>query len=327
MFSKRIRRLARPTVDLALRSWGWWISRLGVGELPIVIAATGRGGSTWLAELLECPPGLPLLWEPLHLGTNPSCRNYGFDWQQYIPIGANEPRKRAFFESLFTGTGMNVEWITSTHFDLRQYLRFRRFLVKFVNANLLLPWLVREFQLRTLLLIRHPCSVVASQLRHSAWQYLTKDILTFSPALATNYPHFARCFAQLNELEELLAWEWAQQIYVPLASPLPHQWRLVAYESLVTDGPAELQRIFDYLDMPVPDAAEAHLRTPSSTTTHESSLRLGDRRLDRWREQLTPQQIDNIYKVVHAMGVHFYDGPDLPDFDMIARLPLQAPPN
>jgi hypothetical protein len=318
---KTLRSLARPSVDFALRAWGRWVAPHRLCERPIVIASSGRGGSTWLAEVINSMPGHPLLWEPLHLGTSPSCRDYGFDWQTYVPPGAHEPDKRAYLDGVFSGRGMNIELVSSTHFRPLEFARARALLVKFVCANLLLPWMVREFELRTLLLIRHPCAVVASQLRHSAWAHVTKDNCTFSPRLAADFPHFAECFAQIREPEEVLAFEWATQAYVPLASPRPHRWRLVAYETLLTEREAELERIARHLELP-PDRllSSAQLSRPSATTESDSLAARGEFRLDGWRRRLSARQIENIYRVVHAMGIHFYDGDAHPDPSALALL-------
>ncbi|MGD8862206.1 MAG: hypothetical protein PVI30_19495 [Myxococcales bacterium] len=162
---KSARRVGRPIVDLAVRGWGQVLSRRGSLRPPVAVAATGRGGSTWLTEVLATVPGHPILWEPLHLGTNPSCRQYGFDWQTYVPVDAQAPRKREYFDALLSGAGLNVELVTSSHFSVREFLRCRALLIKFVNANLLLPWLVRQYELRTALLIRRaaPSGATISQ--------------------------------------------------------------------------------------------------------------------------------------------------------------------
>ena len=246
-----IRSMGRVGVNLGLRWWGARVSREHSASQNIVLAGYGRSGSTWLAELLGMNPGYPLLWEPLHLGSNPSCVRYGFDWNTFVPVGAHEPRLREYFEGLFSGAGLSVEVVSSAHFHPMEFLRFRGFLIKFINANLLLPWLVREFPLRTVLLIRHPCDVVASQLRHSAWDHLSKENLTFSRRLQKAFPHFVECFERLQHREEILAFEWACHMFVPLTSSRPHSWHLVSYESLVSEGLVQMHTLLDYLALPV----------------------------------------------------------------------------
>ena len=49
----------------------------------------------------------------------------------------------------------------------------KQWIVKFCRANRMLPWMVEHLDIRPpIYLLRHPCAVVSSQLRHEAFDYM-----------------------------------------------------------------------------------------------------------------------------------------------------------
>ncbi|MCU0527097.1 MAG: sulfotransferase domain-containing protein [Elainella sp. Prado103] len=307
------KRLAYPVLDLGLKTWAKYnLAEYDIAK-TIIVASSGRGGSTWLAEIIGTLPGYPVLWEPLHPGKNPECKQYGFNYRVYIPIGADAPLQSQYLEQLFTGAKLSTRVISALAFHPRQYFPFNGFLVKFVNANLLLYWLLNQFPLKAILMIRHPCAVVSSQLRHSAWTHVSKQNCSFPNAVAADYPHLQEVFDFAETREEILAFEWVLKTYVPLSQPKPHPWYLSTYESLVMDSYAELERIFAFLEKPIPPKAYCYLRQPSKTTQSKSNVATGRNPLTGWQDQLTARQIERILKIIHLSGIDFYTDELVPD--------------
>ena len=308
----------RSAADTVLGVWGdFQASRYDIRK-TIVIACTGRGGSTWLAEIIATLPGYHMLWEPLHLGNNPECTKYGFGWQNYIPRGTTAPVKRDYIEKILTGEKLSTQITTSLHFHPLRLLRLRGYVAKFVNANMMLGWMLEEFPVRGILMIRHPCAVVSSQLMHGGWDHVTKENCTIPEGLFVDYPHLADVFDDIHEKEEVLAFGWALQTYVPLRQSEPHPWLLTTYERLVERGEHEVERIFHYLDESPPRRAREKLRERSATASRTFST---DRRknLSKWRKRLTKKQVDNILRVTHEVGVEAYTVDLVPDY---SSLPL-----
>lgn len=44
---------------------------------------------------------------------------------------------------------------------------------------MLLPWIVKNFNVNPILLIRHPCAVVNSQIRHENWNHIGKEQISY----------------------------------------------------------------------------------------------------------------------------------------------------
>ena len=292
--------------DLALRIWASTSLQKYDISKTIAIASSGRGGSTWLAEIVGILPGRPIIWEPLHPQKNPECKQYGFGYRVYFSSSVNTKKQKAYLEQLLNGGKLSTQTISSLAFHPMQYLAFQGFLVKFVNANLILYWMLNQFPVKALLMIRHPCATVSSQMRHGAWKRVKKNNRSLPPEVAADYPHLQAIYERLETVEELLAFQWVLKTYVPLCQPRPHPWLLLSYENLVANGESELGRIFEYLEQPIPKQAYAMLKKPSSTAQGLSNPALGLSPLAGWKDKLSTQQIDQILQVAHLAGMNFY---------------------
>jgi hypothetical protein len=184
-------------------------------------------------------------------------------------------------------------------------LRIEAYVVNFVTANMMLPWMCEVFGLRSIHMVRHPCAVVSSQLVHGAWEEIEKSFVEH-PALFNKSPHLGAIFERIETHEEILAFNWAIQNWVPLSSSTSEKWLTTTYERLVDDGLDEVDRLFQGLGIKTPQKAHQMLRTPSATTVTDDQRSESDGRLARWRSHLRSRQIDQILTVVHDVGVTGY---------------------
>jgi hypothetical protein len=316
----------RIAADAVLRTYGKVRARSGYDMRDtIVIASTGRGGSTWLTEIVATLPGYTVLWEPLHLGNNPECEEYGFGWQNYIPPGTEAPRRREYLRRILTGANLSTSILTSLEFRPLRLLRpGGGYIAKFVNVNMMLPWLMETFPVSGVLMIRHPCAVVASQMRHGAWDHVAKDNMTVPEGLFEEHGHLESVFSDIQTQEEVLAFEWAVQTYIPLSSSRPHPWFLTTYEELVSNGQTVLADLFGALGRSIPDGAYEQLYTPSATASTELDEKAAYEQLRAWRDDLSAEQIDQILGVAHAVGVTAYDETVRPDYDALISMTDRA---
>ncbi|MCS4122723.1 hypothetical protein [Salinibacter ruber] len=232
----------------------WWRRFLNLipcdTEEAIVISGTARGGTTWLGEIIGTLPGCKFLGEPL---------NYGMDRPVYEiarpphgppfqhPTG-DAPKLRAYFRQALEGRvpgGWHLGTDSSAH-RLFRHLARRRVVMKLVQGNRLLHWLAHTFEVRGIvMLVRHPCAVVASMQRYGNWAYatLTPDAPSFShiekalPDVLVNDIR-SRLPNLPTSKEEMLALRWALDYYIPffVHRDAGHPWILVPYERLVASG-------------------------------------------------------------------------------------------
>lgn len=316
-----LKKVLYPVADGVLKGIGRLNALRYSVEDTILIVCPGRSGSTWLAEIVSSLSGYLVLWEPLHLGNNPSCKKAGFAWQNYCSHTGSDEAQRNYLRKVYTGRDLSTRTLTSLHFNPIDLLNIRGYVVKHVNANMILHQIMEWFPVRAVLMIRHPCAVVSSQLKHGGWAHITKENITVPDGMFTDLPHLEQVLSGLETLEELLAFEWAIQSYIPLSQPTPHPWYLTTYERLVMGGEQEVERIFEYFGEPAPASAKSDLEKPSATAGEKSHVKQGKNRLTGWTSQLNKDQVNQILETVHAVGVKCYNDSLTPDENF---LPLRT---
>lgn len=307
-----VKRVAYPVADRVLEGYGAWRMRDYDIRDTVALVSTGRGGSTWLAELVTSLPNRVLIWEPLHLGNNPAVRDLGVGWNTYLPPEAEAPELEAYLARLLTGRALNTRTLTSLNFRASSLLRPEGIVVKFVQIHLMLPWFAERFPVPVVGLVRHPCAVVASQLRHGkGWASLTKEKLDVDPALLADHPHIARAFESIETTAQALAFAWGIKTWALIRA---NRRLLVAYESLLEGPVAEAQRVFDYIGNPLPPGTAAQVRLPSATTNAEADYDGWQDRLTAWQRTLSPKDQEQILTMAHDLEVTCYGEGPRPDF-------------
>ena len=278
----------------------------------VVVSGSNRSGTTWVGEILNTVPGYCMISEPLDMIRVPEARAMGLGWRPYIAPGTDWPEAEAFFSKVLSGRLLNRT--TANRLSMTQILSRKAWVIKSVRANGFLKWMTEKFPIRPpVLLMRHPCAVVASRLRGGHKRPpvdLHPAFVNLDPRFAKAYPRILDFLRTLDTLEEALAARWCIHYYVPLSLPKPHPWILVTYEGLVRRGESELERIFDALGMELIEDAVKRLKVPSATAKKWSNVVTGKDPLAGWTEYLTKEQVKRILRIVSAFGLDFY-GQDL----------------
>jgi len=282
---------------VAWRTYLYLLRRLGeikarnydVGR-TVVVSAHPRSGSTWLAEVLNTIPRSCVLWEPFNQKLA-QVRALGLGVYPIIPPDSEGDwdELERLMQRVLSGQFLRPYTLSHaiTHGGWLNLVGCQTWIVKFCRANGILYWLTTRFPVRPILLIRHPCAVVASKLVRFDWAR-QMDVTALARAWCKNYRS-------------------------PLSAPRPHPWLLVTYEGLVRDGAGELGRIFDWLGIEMPRGAVARLSVPSATTSEGASVARGEDPLAEWQHQLTPGQTDQILRTAKSWGLDFYTDEIEPD--------------
>ncbi len=275
----------------------------------LIICADPRGGSTWLYEILSRIENVAGLWEPLHIGKVSQFKKLGFDWRYYISEDDCFPEARAAFKRLFEG-GVREPYILhrTTFRELREA---EHLLTKFCRATQLLPWLTREFEFsnKPVHLVRHPCAIVASQLRYGAWDsvnpYFTEKAILSHPLMTLHSDVLSR----VDNIESRLAAIWAMNNSVALNHPQrKERWITISYEDMVTRPSDTLELILRDWGLSLNYSIDEIVGMPSKTTLDSSPIKSGNaqKQLYYWQSLLTDKQIHNILDTVTAFGIDFY---------------------
>lgn len=289
----------------------------------ITIFGTHRGGTTWIAEMMAQISDSAICYDAggrgllqydgqmpaAHKGKIATLQSLGFYYFQPIPQDTVWPEAQQVFQDLFERKIINKRLYRNN--SLSEIPDKKNVVFKFCSANLYLPWLVDNFQLNPILIVRHPCAVVASQLKHIAWRWIHQHAYFKLPNFkydAFFLPHKA-FLEQLNTPEEILAAIWALLTKYVVHHPYNNKkWITVSYEHLYAKPEKELTRIFNKLHLPLNNHIFKQVNVPSETSRGQSPKSIQSKKqLEKWRTDLNQMQIDRILKTVKALGVDFYD--------------------
>lgn len=299
------------------------------GNENIMLFSTPRGGSTWLAEILQTVPKTALIWEPLfkyrkHKNNTinpfayPEIHSVGFSWNQPIPENAEWDEAYSFFEDLLNKKIVNLKIYRFN--NLSKINEAENFIYKFCFGNMLIDWFVKNFNHKTILFVRHPGAVIASQLKRG-WNYTKKNPEYKVGNFKHNevYLQYADILKTVKTPEENLAATWALTNLLPLMSHNnDKEWLTVAYENLYMNPENEIARISERLKITFPENILEQINTQSFTSNDKVATADKQKQLNKWKDFFTQKQIDNIFGIINQFNFEAYSQTDfMPNLNMI----------
>ncbi|MEF8848947.1 MAG: sulfotransferase domain-containing protein [Candidatus Thermoplasmatota archaeon] len=312
-------------IDDVLKNWIkekideiWYLGSIANNPQNVVLTGSPRSGTTWFLETLESSLDSRRMWEPFRENTK-----NGMGRRPYLKVDESNQTIELFLEKIFEGEevkyiGRNnfpfskLEWLKSVFFA--DYTIF-----KFCRAQRLLPWLNQNFNVKSILIMRHPLAVVASQIFHQAFTEENTDHPMVSKKILNDFPRLGKFALNLDRFEEKLAASWCFDYLIPLENwNLCNNTMLVTYEQMITNPAEELNRIGDFLGVEVPDDVYLNLSRPSQTTVDDSNVKNKNKSpLTTWKERLSQEEINNILAVLEKFEIDFYSKNLLPDYKKI----------
>lgn len=303
----------------------------------LTIFSSPRGGSTWLAELLSRSIAhSTLLLEPLYRGQYQTSGRMpsghkarvpvdklGYWYYQPIMEDEDWPESLELFRSLLNRENLALSMVYEN--ELRQIAGSDHFIYKFCYGHLLMPWMVKHFDVSCIFLTRHPGAVIASQLRHGGWNHLQAgDASRFILPTFRNSDFFEKykhITEKIRTPEENLAAMWAISVGSVMAHPKNNvAWKTISYEGLFMDPEETLVDVLEYLGKPYSEKALDDIRKPSKTTNDASYKDLSNNtQLESWRRKLSSKQVERISDILHEFEIDFYSMDEImPNFSNTA---------
>ena len=269
----------------------------------LFLAGSGRSGTTWLSEMINHRNGYRYVFEPFNPVRVGAFEHYRS--KQYLR--PDDAREEFLEPARLALTGaLKSSW--TDRFN-RKFVARRR-LIKDIRANLLLGWMRANFPgMPIVLLLRHPCAVVASRLalgwKDNLHETMEQEDLVEDFLL----PMETEIRAARDDFERHL-FLWCLDNYVPLQQFARGEIHLAFYENLLVNPEDELQSLFDFLGEDLDDRIYDRLDHPSPLSTKDAPLPS----VDAWRGQVSARQRERGVEILALFGLDgIYDEGPMPD--------------
>lgn len=268
----------------------------------VLLAGSGRSGTTWVTELLNIDRDFRVVFEPFDSRFNPSW----VQTRQYLEPGDEAPAFEATVRQALDGTLSNP-WVDAHNTALRPGLR----LVKAIRANLFLGWLAERFpEVRIVYLLRHPLAVALSREQMNWGAGINQ--LTGQSRLVERLGAKSAWLREERDpfLRQVLL--WCVENAVALEA-MPSRAHVVYYEDLCVAPEAAAGAMFAALGLPVPGGLAHAAERPSALSRGHSAVLLGQRPVDAWVSKVDAGRRADALRYVEAFGLgHLYGDSPLP---------------
>lgn len=282
---------------------------------PIVVAGSGRSGTTWLLDLLLHDPNIRPVFEPLHFKNVPNTRHL---WGLYLRADEQHHELETFLHKVFYDRAdqawwswmtCRVDWDTplwkrpQAYRNGLKYWRPRasRRAIKFIKASLMLAWMQQRFPSKVIYITRHPCAVLSSR-QEMGWGGNPLRFLEQQPLAEDFLSEHRRWIEQAEDsLFKKLTLVWCIENLVPQrqiqSGELDVHW--TTYEDLVLRTEDALQGILEFIDFPKDLRANVVAQATASLGTSKEN------RLSKWKAHLSSEQVRYIMESAERFGLNF----------------------
>ena len=243
----------------------------------VYVTGVPRSGTTFVGKVLSMPLEVDYIHEPF----NPQCGIVGLDrWYPYVKPTIDTEEMQSFHEivkSLFSYDLKFKRYIPRKDPWQRKlikalvgsrgefYLRLakpnpfhRAAVIKDPIGNLLTEYLYHNFQVKPVIIVKHPLSFIAS-LKRVKWWIQTSWITENQPHLVEDYFSDELDFID-REYDTLVEgsaayWRATYKVLLEQASKYP-DWQVITIEELSNDPLNVFQKLYSHLDLPWSDSVE-----------------------------------------------------------------------
>jgi hypothetical protein len=279
-------RAQRPILDLN-----------GDYRRSVFLAGVGRSGTTWLSSMLNYDNEFRDIFEPFHSHFVRPARR--FVYSLYLRPDNKDRTYLDVARRILRGRIRNW-WIDQAN---RRIIIDRR-LIKEIRANLWLRWLKNNFpELPIVFLVRHPCSVVASQMALE-WPTRLQQFLGQAELMDDHLLPFKERMLAARTAFERHMYVWCIQHYVPFQQFREGDIFLAYYENFVCYPEREFRRLFDYIRKPFRQEVLSSLELPSRTTRRVTVTRQDrNKSLEAWRHSIDREMLSRAMEILSEFGL------------------------
>ncbi|MEM9346349.1 MAG: sulfotransferase [Planctomycetota bacterium] len=275
----------------------------------VLLAGSGRSGTTWMSQIIHHGGAYRDLFEPFH----PQQVRQMKDWHAMRYLRANQGKNESTeqIRALLEGR-VRSRW--TDQYNRKTFPQGR--LIKAIRTNLMLGWINNHCpEVKLLFAMRHPCAVVHSRVKLQWDTHL--DQLLAQPGLVRDHLEPYRGVIERAERSQD-PWQkhlamWCIENLIPLRELSQGDAHLLRYEDLCQDFDGEVARLFTFLDRPVPNNIHNIARQRSAHFRRDSAILQGGDLIADWQKQVEPKHIDAMLDMLSCFGLnHLYDERAMP---------------
>lgn len=280
----------------------------------VVLAGNGRGGTTWVSDIINYNNKYRYIFEPFHPHKVAICKR--FRYRQYLrpdnrDLDFTQPAK-----AILTGR-VRSRWTDSQN---RKFLSKKR-LVKDIRANHLLKWMQVNFPgVPIILLLRHPCAVANSKLQLD-WETHLEEFLAQRDLMEDFLNPFRKEIEEARSTFEKHVFMWCIENYVPLNQFKSGEIHLAFYENFCESPRQEIDRLFSFLGEKYDQRIFQKLSEPSSMSRKGSAISTGESLIDSWRKHVNKDQLERALEILSLFGLNrIYSRDSKPRMDATEKM-------
>lgn len=272
----------------------------------VILAGTGRSGTTWTEEIINSRNDFRILFEPFH--SNKVDLLSEWNYRQYLRCNDHNDKFLKPAASILAGEIRNA-WIDQ--FNQRIFSRKR--LIKDIRIQLLLKWIKCHFpEIPVILLLRHPCAVANSKLK-LGWETHLHDFLGQDELMNDHLDPFRQELESAKILFDKHIFMWCVENYVPLKQFNKGEIIVVFYEDLCTNPQKEIERIFAFIKEDFSSSLLERFTKPSALAQKDSAIISGTDLIGTWRKSISDKQIQRASEILGIFGLQaIYDQSSFP---------------
>ena len=185
-------------------------------------------------------------------------------------------------------------------------------LLKDPTALFAVPWLVEQFDLKPVILIRHPAAYVLS-IKEKNWWFDFENLLQqkdfFSGAL-THLRAEIEAFQQQADKKTIienaaLLWKVFYTRVLEYKATHP-DWFYITHEALSLDPLGEFEKMFHYLDLSYTDATRTYILETTGTRQGGEFVRDSKYNATKWQELLSEEEKESIREICGKTAAQLY---------------------
>ena len=275
----------------------------------ILLAGSGRAGTTWAAEVINYDNSFRFMFEPFYAARVPQCRVFGEG--TYLRPNDDNPIYLAPAQLVFSGRLRN-SWVDAYN----RVFNVNRRLIKDIRANLLLGWVRRHFpEIPIILILRHPCAVAYSRCVSQWPSDLQATFLSQAPLVEDYLQPFKLVIERAQGEFERHVLSWCIENYVPLAQFRPGEILVTTYEDCVATPETEIERIFEFVHKPFAGVVVRAAKKPSSHSRwnwrsgNASPIVAGGTVVDAWQRSVSHNDLQRALELLKLFRLDAIYGP------------------